>query len=222
MNFDGPVDAIWIESLNTVLDDNKKLCLVSGEIVALSNEMTMMFEVEDLAVASPATVSRCGMVYTEAASMGYDVLIQTWLAGLPEAVFTAHIKTGLLHLFDTYFRSTVYFLRRYLDEPVPTSDNALCRSVCNILDTLFEPLRPVEGREPPTAEALKQLAAQLPALFMFSLVWGAAATSNTASRQRFNAFLRTEMEAAAFPQPFPAAGVVYDYAWARDCGAWVP
>lgn len=48
MTFDGPVDSLWIENLNTVLDDSMILCLGNGERIKLKPSMKMMFEVADL------------------------------------------------------------------------------------------------------------------------------------------------------------------------------
>uniref|UniRef100_A0A8C5D5F6 Dynein heavy chain hydrolytic ATP-binding dynein motor region domain-containing protein n=1 Tax=Gouania willdenowi TaxID=441366 RepID=A0A8C5D5F6_GOUWI len=83
---DGPVDALWIENMNTVLDDNKMLCLANSERIKLSPSIHMMFEVQDLAVASPATVSRCGMVFVDPEDLKWMPYVRTWISGLEAKV----------------------------------------------------------------------------------------------------------------------------------------
>ena len=75
----------------------------------------MMFEVEDLAVASPATVSRVGIIYMEPRGLGLDVLVLSWLERMPPCTPDI-VKNKFIYYFDMYLQPAIFFLRTNLRE----------------------------------------------------------------------------------------------------------
>ena len=63
ITFDGSIEPDWVENLNSVLDDNMRLTLITGESIHLTPQMTVVLESSDLADTSPATISRCAIIY---------------------------------------------------------------------------------------------------------------------------------------------------------------
>jgi len=182
--FDGPVDALWIESMNTVLDDNKKLCLTSGEIIALTPQMRMVFEVEDLTVASPATVSRCGMVYMEPSALGNEPLVSAWINALPTC-FPPAQKDTLRTLMLTYTLPLLKTVRKKTAELSKTVDNNLVQSHFRLLDCYFADYNPTEAWTP-NADDVTKLGTFLHPLFFYTLVWSVGATCDNNGRKLFS------------------------------------
>lgn len=83
---DGDIDPKWIESLNSVLDDNHLLTLPTGERINFGNNVNFIFETDHLKFASPATVSRMGMIFLNNEDINIQSLLNKWLNSQPEKV----------------------------------------------------------------------------------------------------------------------------------------
>ena len=195
--FDGPVDAIWIENMNTVLDDNKKLCLMNGEIIAMNSTMNMIFEVQDLAVASPATVSRCGMIYVEPSEMGWEPLKQSWMNTLPPLLEPHNER--LEELFAWLVEPSIRFVRKNCKELIPTSDINLPFALMNIFESLMDEFRIKEDEEFTMSE--KEQRIFVDCCFVFSVVWSVGGSTDAAGRKQFDNFFRKLVDMRVDPKP---------------------
>ncbi|XP_065898705.1 dynein axonemal heavy chain 3-like isoform X2 [Dysidea avara] len=228
--FDGPVDAVWIENMNTVLDDNKKLCLMSGEIIQMSAKQNLIFEPEDLEQASPATVSRCGMIYMEPHQLGWRPLFESYLRTLPQQINEEN-QTLIKDLFGWLVQPCLDFVRHECKFFVYTSPNHLAFSLMRLYSGLMDEIRASgvnDGPKMPSA----QITLQLQGLFLFSLVWSIAGTITGDSRKKFDVFFRTLISGtdAEHPKPktvkltksnvFPERGTVFDYFFQKAGSTW--
>jgi len=81
---DGDIDPEWIESLNSVLDDNRLLTMPNGERIQFGPNVNFIFETHSLKFASPATVSRMGMIFLDQESSDTKCIVNCWVRRQPE------------------------------------------------------------------------------------------------------------------------------------------
>ena len=189
--FDGPVDAVWIENMNTVLDDNRKLCLMSGEIIQLAKTTNLIFEPEDLEVASPATVSRCGMVYMEPHMLGWEPMATSWLNQLPEN-FSQEMKDAFSALMNRYIPPLLEFVRKSgVKQLSPTSQTNMAVSCMRLMESQFDILKDDKKLKEMNE---KDIESWIEGIFFFSITWSIGGSINAEGRVRFDKILRQMMD----------------------------
>ncbi|XP_030837708.1 dynein heavy chain 2, axonemal [Strongylocentrotus purpuratus] len=193
--FDAPVDTLWIESMNSVMDDNKVLTLINGERIAMPDQVTLLFETEDLAVASPATVSRCGMVYTDYADLGYQSYVTSWLSKIKDKQQQDIIQ----HLIDKYLMKIQDFKRHNCKELVTISELNGVASFCNLYSALATEENGVNPADKDNYERMIEL------WFLFCLIWSVGCTVDEDGRKKLDNYIR-EIEGT-----FPNKDTVYEY-----------
>ncbi|KAH8862654.1 Dynein heavy chain 6, axonemal [Schistosoma japonicum] len=181
---DGPVDALWIENMNTVLDDNKMLCLANSERIKLTNYVHMLFEVQDLAVASPATVSRCGMVYVDPEELGWLPYVKTWIKTIEDKL-TLYVVEYLMNLFMKYVEPFMNFVMTKCTTIIPQVPIARVQTMCKLLEVLL-----THPGCPSMNEDKNKLNPLLAMSFVFSLLWGLAGSLINANWDACDTFIR--------------------------------
>uniref|UniRef100_A0A4X2M0M8 AAA+ ATPase domain-containing protein n=1 Tax=Vombatus ursinus TaxID=29139 RepID=A0A4X2M0M8_VOMUR len=194
---DGDIDPMWIESLNTVMDDNKVLTLASNERVALSPHMRLLFEISHLRTATPATVSRAGILYVNPQDLGWSPYVASWI----DKRSHQSEKANLTIFFDKYVPPCLDKLRTSFKTITLIPENSLVQTLCSLLDCLLTP----ENVPPESPREVYEI------YFVFACIWafGGALLQDQLSDYptEFSRWWLKQMKAVKFP----SQGTIFDY-----------
>ncbi len=180
---DGPVDAIWIENLNTVLDDNKLLTLADGARIPMSANVKMCFEVENLNNASPATVSRAGQIYLSEDVLGWKPPLESKLQGTKskEGVLTVPFTESETQIIRALFHQHVDPMFEYIQKELkPIMTVAQVNQVITCFDLLNGLVKEHRVDESKSIDPV-----HLEKLFFYAFAWSIGGLLESDGRQKF-------------------------------------
>ncbi|KAL1457441.1 hypothetical protein WDU94_007673, partial [Cyamophila willieti] len=185
---DGPVDAVWIENLNSVLDDNKTLTLANGDRIKMAVNSKIVFEPDNVDNASPATVSRMGMTFVSSSVLPWRPCFEGWCKTRPNeetkvlAPLIASIYADLLALLQTKLKPKMNIL-----------EALYIRQTCDMLTGLVQDPKGTGPRRLDREHYEKCL--------MFALMWSVGATLELDDRVKFQEFVMNHKSKLNWPKP---------------------
>jgi dynein heavy chain len=229
---DGPIDAIWIENLNTVLDDNKILTLANNDRIPMTDNCRIVFEVEDLRNASPATVSRAGIIYVSESDLGWEPFVENWFLQRLDMGAARQLEVDVLQpVFKEWLstpppdggHATNFFdwNRRNLNKVMQVNDSTLVVNVLNLLSASLQPH--VDNNDSPTEGACRRLLA-------YAVAWGIGGLLEPADRLRLHEKLMAVFRRGGHSDAIPPCAedeTIFEYvpSWqdrARKWQIWAP
>ncbi|XP_067164604.1 dynein axonemal heavy chain 9 [Apteryx mantelli] len=197
MVLDGDIDPMWIESLNTVMDDNKVLTLASNERIPLNPTMRLVFEISHLRTATPATVSRAGILYINPVDLGWNPPVSSWI----DRREIQSERANLTILFDKYLPLCLDTLRTRFKKIIPIPEQSMVQMLCYLLECLLTE----ENTPPDCPKELYEL------YFVFAAVWAFGGSMFQDQlvdyRVEFSKWWVTEFKTIKFP----SQGTVFDF-----------
>uniref|UniRef100_A0A8B9DZR5 Dynein axonemal heavy chain 9 n=1 Tax=Anser cygnoides TaxID=8845 RepID=A0A8B9DZR5_ANSCY len=197
MVLDGDIDPMWIESLNTVMDDNKVLTLASNERIPLNPTMRLVFEISHLRTATPATVSRAGILYINPGDLGWNPPVSSWI----DRREIQSERANLTILFDKYLPPCLDTLRTRFKKIIPIPEQSMVQMLCYLLECLLTE----ENTPPDCPKELYEL------YFVFAAVWAFGGSMFQDQlvdyRVEFSKWWVAEFKTIKFP----SQGTVFDF-----------
>ncbi|XP_066519150.1 dynein axonemal heavy chain 17-like isoform X2 [Hoplias malabaricus] len=205
---DGDIDPMWIESLNTVMDDNKVLTLASNERIPLNPTMRLVFEIKNLQTATPATVSRAGILFINPADLGWSPVVTSWI----EKRKVQSEKANLYILFDKYLPACLEKLKFCFKKITPVPEITQVQMLLYLMECLLVP----ENTPPDSSTELYEL------YFVFACVWAFGGSMFQDQlidyRVEFSKWWVSEFKSIKFP----SQGTVFDYFIDRESKKFMP
>ncbi|XP_074682115.1 dynein axonemal heavy chain 5 isoform X1 [Strix aluco] len=204
---DGPVDAIWIENLNSVLDDNRTLTLANGDRIPMAPNCKIVFEPHNIDNASPATVSRNGMVFMSSSVLSWSPILEGFLKR--RSFQEAEI---LRQLFSSSFPDLYRFSIQSLQ----------CKTEMLEAFVIMQSINMLQGLIPPKEQGGELTAKYLEKLYVFSLMWSVGALLELEDRCKMEHWLRNhatiKLDLPCIPEG--SEDTMFDYYVASD-GKWM-